>query len=122
MKKYGLYVLTFAVFLTQIPSNRACYAKMDFLMHWCCRQKAIFTRKNSAMVLESTFHNYFDAGIITSINVPLTYKIIGPGSKDPVLTLRISNTQEKVRHVEPRKRNRTMRILNENANGKTQSL
>ena len=74
------------------------------------------------MVLESTFHNYFDAGIITSINVPLTYKIIGAGSKGHVLTLRISNTQEKVRHVEPRKRNRTMRILNENANGKTQSL
>ncbi|GEM_PF-1751101 len=90
MKKYGLYALTFAVFLTQIPSNRACYAKMDFY--------------------------------ITSINVPLTYKIIGAGSKSPVLTLRISNTQEKVRHIEPRKRNRTMRILNENANGKTQSL
>ena len=33
-----------------------------------------------------------------SINVPLTYKIISLGSKGPVLTLRISNTQEKVRN------------------------
>jgi len=43
--------LTFAVFLTQFPSNRACYAKMDFYM--------------------------------LSINVPLTYKIIGLGPKRP---------------------------------------
>ncbi|GEM_PF-1269678 len=41
------------------------------------------------------------------INVSLTYKIISLGPKGPVLTLRITNTQEKVRHVEPRKRNRT---------------
>jgi len=43
----------------------------------------------------------------TSINVSLTYNIIRLRSKGPVLTLHISNTQEKVRHVEPRKRNRT---------------
>jgi len=46
-----LLELTFAVFLTQFPSNRACYAKMDFY--------------------------------VLSINVPLTYKIIGLGPKRP---------------------------------------
>ena len=35
---------------------------------------------------------------MVSINVSLMYKIIGLVSKGPVLALRISNTQEKVRN------------------------
>jgi len=34
---------------------------------------------------------------MVSINVPLTYEIIGTAFQDPVLTLRITNTQEEVR-------------------------